>query len=100
MNRFPLPLLASICKDLQFRCFLPGICSVKAKKGHEYLDHDSYMDYAQFYEEDFGKIKRMLIGDLKIYLGRMGKNDFRKAKNLILSANSIPIKLKKKYGLL
>ena len=69
-------------------------------EGRKYLDHDSYLDCAQLYEENLGKIRRMMIDDMGIYLGRMSKEDFRKAKNLVGSAKSIPLKLKKKYGLI
>jgi hypothetical protein len=68
-------------------------------RGREYLDHDSYLDCAQLYEEDLVKIKRLLIGDTSTFLGQMSKKDFIKAKKLIISAKSISAKLKKKYGL-
>jgi hypothetical protein len=68
-------------------------------EGREYLDHDSYLDCAQLYEEDLNKIRRMIINDIGVYLGQMAKEDFRKAKKLVAAAKSIPLKLKKKYGL-
>jgi hypothetical protein len=68
--------------------------------GRGYLDHDSYLDCAQLYEESFVAVSRMLIRDVDVYLGRMSDGDFEKAKRLVLSAKSIPSKLKKKYGLL
>jgi len=69
-------------------------------KGREYLDHDSYLDCAQLYEEDLNKIKRMMIENMDVYLGQMSERDFLEAKRLVASAKSIPTKLKKKYGFL
>jgi hypothetical protein len=69
-------------------------------EGREYLDHDFYLDCAQLYEENLGKIRRMMIDDMGIYLGRMSEEDFLKAKKLVASAKSIPSKLKREYGLL
>ncbi len=68
-------------------------------EGREYLDHDSYLDCAQLYEEDLIKIRRMMIDDTGVYLGRMSEEDFLKVKNLVASAKTIPSKLKKKYDL-
>ena len=65
----------------------------------EYLDHDSYLDCAQLYEEDLIKIRRMMIDDTGVYLGRMSNEDFFEAKRRVASAKTIPSKLKKKYGL-
>ena len=67
--------------------------------GREYLDHDSYLDCAQLYEEDFGKIRRMMIEDMGIFIGQMSKEDFLEAKKLVASAKTIPSKIKRKYGL-
>jgi hypothetical protein len=58
------------------------------------------LDCAQLYEENLGKIRRMMIDDMGIYLGRMSEEDFLKAKKLVASAKSIPSKLKREYGLL
>ena len=71
-----------------------------SSKGRSYLDHDSFLDCAQLYEENLEVIRHMMINDIGIHLGQMSKEDFRKAKNLVVSAKSIPIKLKKKYGLI
>jgi hypothetical protein len=70
-----------------------------ASEGRAYLDYDSFLDCAQLYEEKLDKIRRIMINDMGIYLGQMSKDDFRKAKNLVTSAKSVPLKLKKKYGL-
>ncbi len=68
-------------------------------EGREYLDHDSYLDCAHLYEEDLIKIRRMMIADTGVYLGRMSEEDFLEAKKLVASAKTIPSKFKKKYGL-
>jgi hypothetical protein len=73
---------------------LPLVC-----EGRKYLDHDSYLDCAQLYEENLDKVRRMLIGDMSIYLDRMSNEDFFKARNLVALAGPISSKLKKKYGL-
>ncbi len=70
-----------------------------AGEGREYLDHDSYLDCAQLYEEALEKIRSMMISDMGIFLGQMSEVDFLEAKNLVASAKSIPLKLKKKYGI-
>ena len=67
-------------------------------EGREYLDHDSYLDCAQLYEENFEVISRMIMRDFSIYLGRMSDEDFLKVRGLVELAKSIPFKLKKKYG--
>ena len=69
-------------------------------EGREYLDHDSHLDCAQLYEENFEVISRMIMRDITVYLGRMSDEDFLKVKSLVELAKSIPYKLKKKYGLL
>jgi len=76
-------------------CQLSILC-----KGRGYLDYDSFLDCAQLYEENLEIIRRMMIEDIGIYLGQMSKEDFRKVKNLVASAKTIPKKLKKKYGLI
>jgi hypothetical protein len=38
-------------------------------KGRAYLDHDSFLDCAQLYEENLEKIRRIMIEDIGIYLG-------------------------------
>jgi len=76
-------------------CQLPLLC-----KGRGYLDHDSFLDCAQLYEENLEKIRQTMIEDVGVYLGQMSKEDFRKAKNLVASAKTIPKKIKKKYGLI
>lgn len=64
-------------------------------EGREYLEYDSYLDCAQLYEEDLGKIRRMMIDDMRIFLGQMSEEDFLEAKKLVASAKTIPSKLKR-----
>ncbi len=69
-------------------------------KDRAYLEHDSYLDCAQLYEEDLARIRRMFIEDMNIYLGQLTEKDFLKAKTMVVSAKPVPAKIKKKYGLI
>jgi hypothetical protein len=65
----------------------------------EYLNHDSYLDCAQLYEENLGTVRKLLLEDIGIYKGQLLREDFKKVRNLVASAKTITPELKKKYGL-
>jgi len=67
----------------------------------DFLDHDSYLDCAQLYEESKGWITLELSsGKESGILGRLSEKHWDKVKSLIKSTPIIERKYKKKYDLL
>lgn len=67
----------------------------------DFLDHDSYLDCAQLYEESKGWITLELSrGKESGILGTLPEKHWNKVKSLIKSTPTIERKYKKKYDLL
>lgn len=63
-----------------------------------YLDHDSYLDCSRLFEIDLQFIRNKIIAEIDVYLGQMADIDIRNTEAKIISARTIPLKLKKSYG--
>ncbi len=85
-NRFPTTELKNLHLELK-------------SEDRIYLDHTSFVDCSQIFEQDIADLKKMLIEDSSVHLGELSEEDIDTVVNKIKNAKTIPIKTKKKFGL-
>ena len=64
-----------------------------------YLDHDSFVDCSQINVEDTLTIKTLMTNDMSIHIGNLSETDCAKVIETLKVAHTIPLKVKRKYGL-
>ena len=64
-----------------------------------FLDHDSYIDCSSLKERTSESILKLLRQSSKTHLGELNPNDFAQVKKLVKEAKTIPLRVKKKFGL-
>ena len=64
---------------------------------YDFLDHDSFLDCSQIKEINLKWLFRQVERDPGVFLGRLNKPTFQKAKEIILSAPTIPEQTKKRF---
>ncbi len=67
--------------------------------GRPYLDHTSYVNCSEIFEQDIETVKKLLIEQVSTHVGELSEQDLEAVLEKIRNAKTIPIKLKKKYGL-
>lgn len=68
--------------------------------GRSFLDHKSYVDCSQIFEQDTEQVKNQLTSNPNIHIGELAPEDLIKVLEKIRSAPTIPAKTKKKFGLI
>jgi hypothetical protein len=70
------------------------------EKTRDYLNHNSYVDCSQIHEQDINEVKKLILEDTKIHLGRLSEEDLTTITEKIKTAKTISSKTKKKFGLI
>ena len=66
--------------------------------GRDYLDHKSFLDCSQIFEDDTERVKMLMTNDVNIHKGELSKEDFDNVFKKVKSAKTIATKIKRKYG--
>jgi hypothetical protein len=64
-----------------------------------FLDHDSFADCSKIKERMYSEIFELIKDQPSAHMGELSQEDWDLIKNLLKSSRTIPIRIKKKYGL-
>lgn len=67
--------------------------------GRDYLDHDSYADCSRIYENDYAGLLTLIRDNPSCYLGQVCAEDLHRIQAELISAKTIPLKQKRRFGL-
>ncbi len=65
-----------------------------------FLHHDSYVDCSKIKERDYQAILNLIKNQPSVHVGQIDEQRLKAIRTLLRSAKTIPIRLKKKFGLL
>jgi len=69
------------------------------EEGRDYIDHDSFVDCSNIKEENYVHLKNCLENNPNCNRGTVSDEDLKKITDKLAIANTIPDKIKNKYGL-
>lgn len=67
---------------------------------YDFLKHDSFIDCSALRERSINSLEQLMSTATDSFLGTLDETDFPAVKKLLISAKSIPVRLKKKYHFL
>jgi len=88
----------NINPNVNFSQELKSLHILLSSEGRDYLNHDSFVDCTDLYEETVSVLTQAVKDDATCLLGKMDEEDLSKVHRLIMASPSIKKFKKKRYG--